>query len=130
MKRVLWVSRQDLLEDQKKDLERIYGDVEIKRFNWSVQDIEEILEAGEGCDVIAVVLPLPQGILNGLLNPRNNTKPVIRALINRIETGETVVNPDTGNEEKVVRPEFVAWERINKLIVDVTRVSLKTLSSQ
>ena len=122
MKRVLWVNRQDLLEDQKKDLERIYGDVEIKRFNWSVQDIEEILEAGEGCDVIAVVLPLPQGILNGLLNPRNNTKPVIRALINRIETGETVVNPDTGNEEKVVRPEFVAWERVNKFIVDVTRL--------
>ena len=122
MKRVLWVSRQDLLEDQKKDLERIYGDVEIKRFNWSVQDIEEILEAGEGCDVIAVVLPLPQGILNGLLNPRNNTKPVIRALINRIETGETVVNPDTGNEEKVVRPEFVAWERVNNFIVDVTRL--------
>ena len=122
MKRVLWVNRQDLLEDQKKDLERIYGDVEIKRFNWSVQDIEEILEAGEDCDVIAVVLPLPQGILNGLLNPRNNTKPVIRALINRIETGETVVNPDTGNEEKVVRPEFVAWERVNKFIVDVTRL--------
>ena len=128
MKRVLWVSRHDLLEDQKKDLERIYGDVEIKRLNKSVQDIEEILEAGEDCDVLAVVLP--QGILMDLVNPRNNTKPVIRALINRIETGETVVNPDTGNEEKVVRPEFVAWERINKLIVDVTRVSLKTLSSQ
>ena len=120
MKRVLWVSRHDLLEDQKKDLERIYGDVEIKRLNKSVQDIEEILEAGEDCDVLAVVLP--QGILMDLVNPRNNTKPVIRALINRIETGETVVNPDTGNEEKVVRPEFVAWERVNNFIVDVTRL--------
>ena len=49
-------------------------------------------------------------------------KPVIRSLINRIETGETAINPDTGNEEKIVRSEFVAWERINKFIVDVTRL--------
>lgn len=111
--KILWLSRHDMTEGQRKDLERIYGKVEIKRHTETVKSWKEVVEVGSDCDVLAVVLP--PAILADLVNPRNNSKPVIRAIANRIETGNMIVNPATGKQEKEFKFEHAGWERIKKI---------------
>lgn len=117
MMRVLWLSRHELTEAQVADLNRIYGEIEVKTFKQSVSSWKDVVEAGTDCDVLAVVLP--PAILADLTNPRNNSKPVIRAKANRVPTGNTIVNPATGKEEKEYRFEHAGWERVVKIEVVV-----------
>lgn len=113
--KVLWLSRHEMTKAQIEDLERIYGRVEIKRFDKSVRDWRDVVAAGQDCDILAVVLP--PAILGDLTNPRNNTKPVIRSKANRIDTGKKVFNPATGKEETEYAFEHAGWERVLKLQV-------------
>ena len=47
-----------MTEAQVADLRRIYDDeIEIKTFDKSVNGWKEVVEAGNDCDVLAVVLP-------------------------------------------------------------------------
>ncbi len=115
--RVLWLSRHELTEAQVADLNRIYGEIEVKNFKQSVSSWKDVVEAGTDCDVLAVVLP--PAILADLTNPRNNSKPVIRAKANRVPTGNTIVNPATGKEETEYRFEHAGWERVVKIEVVV-----------
>ncbi len=117
MKRILWLSRHTMTEAQATDLNRIYGEVEVKIFNQPVNGWKDVVEAGADCDILAVVLP--PAILADLTNPRNNTKPVIRAKANRIPTGNTVLNPATGKEETEYCFQHVGWERVVKIEVVV-----------
>lgn len=122
MKRILWFSRHDLTKDQLADLNRIYGEeILVKHVNTTASSWKDIAEAGENCDVLAVVLP--PSLLGDLTNPRNNTKPVIRAIANRIPTGNKVVNPATGKEEDEYRFEHAGWERVLKIEVVTERLS-------
>lgn len=118
--RILWLSRHTMTQEQKTDLARIYGEVEIKQYDQSVSSWKEIVEQGEDCDVLAVVLP--PSILADLTNPRNNQKPVIRAIANRVPTGNTIVNPATGKEEVEYKFEHVGWERVIKVVVETERL--------
>ena len=121
MKTILWISRHTMTQEQENDLKRIYGeDIKIKQYDNTVNSVNEIVTIGEDCDIFAVVLP--PTIIMDLVNPRNNTKPVIRSCMSRIETGNTTANPATGLEEKEYRMIFEAWEQVNKFIVDVTRL--------
>lgn len=74
--KILWVSRHQLNNEQLSDLERIYGDVEIVNFQDTVKSAEQLVEVGEDCEVFAVVLP--PALLEDLISPRINQKPVIR----------------------------------------------------
>lgn len=76
-------------------------------FKQSVSSWKDVVEAGTDCDVLAIVLP--PAILADLTNPRNNSKPVIRAKANRVPTGNTIVNPATGKEETEYRFEHARW---------------------
>lgn len=118
--RILWLSRHTMTQEQKTDLTRIYGEVEIKQFSQSVTGWKDVVEQGEDCDVLAVVLP--PAILADLTNPRNNIKPVIRAIANRVPTGNTVVNPATGKEEQEFKFEHAGWERVIKVVVETERL--------
>lgn len=120
MTKILWLSRHTMTETQLTDLERIYGKVEIKHFDQSVNNWKDVVEQGEDCDVLAVVLP--PAILADLTNPRNNIKPVIRAIANRVPMGNTVVNPATGKEEQEFKFEHVGWERVIKVVVETERL--------
>lgn len=113
MKRILWVSKNQMTKGQIEDLRRIYGDFELVKFDQTVNDVKEIIEAGKDCDILAVVLP--STLLVDLVNPRNNKKPVIRPIANRIETGKVVVNPKTGKKEIEYRFVHFAWEQILKI---------------
>ena len=117
MTKILWLSRHTMTAEQLSDLKRIYGDVEEKTFDQSVNGWRDVVTAGEDCDVLAVVLP--PAILADLTNPRNNQKPVIRAKANRVPTGNTIVNPATGKEETEYRFEHAGWERVVKIEVVV-----------
>ena len=121
MKTILWISRHTMTQEQENDLKRIYGeDIKIKQYDNTVNSVNEIVTIGEDCDIFAVVLP--PTIIMDLVNPRNNTKPVIRSCMSRIETGNMTVNRATGIEEKEYRMIFEAWEQVNKFIVDTTRL--------
>lgn len=117
--KILWLSRHNMTSSQLADLKRIYGDIEIKSFDQTVSNWKDVVAVGEDCDILAVVLP--PNILMDLLNPRNNSKPVIRAKANRVPTGRMVVNPATGVEETEYRFEHEAWEQVLKFEV-VTQV--------
>lgn len=113
MAKILWVSRHTMTMEQEADLKRIYGDVEIVQKAENVQKAKDVVEWGADCDVLAVVLP--PAFLADLTNPRVNTKPVIRAIANRVATGRTVTNPATGAEEPEMRFEHAGWERVVKV---------------
>lgn len=115
--KILWLSRHTMTQEQLEDLNRIYGKIEVKTFDKTISGWKDVVEAGEDCDVLAVVLP--PAILADLTNPRNNTKPVIRAKANRVPTGKTIVNPATDKEEAEYRFEHAGWERVVKVEVVV-----------
>lgn len=115
MKKILWLSRHDLTEEQLTDLERIYGEIEVKRHSQSIKTWKEVVEVGKDCDIFAVVLP--PAIIAELVNPCNNRKPVIRAKANRIETGGTIMNHATGKAETEYKFQHIGWEQVLKIEV-------------
>ena len=119
--KVLWFSRHTMTQDQLDDLRRIYGEeLEVKQVSSTAVSYKDILEAGDGCDVLAVVLP--PAILADLTNPRNNQKPVIRAIANRVPTGNKITNPATGKLEDEFKFEHAGWERVIKIEVVTERL--------
>ena len=111
--KILWVSRHELSASQMEDLKRIYGEIEVKKFDQTVKSWRDVVEVGSDCEVFAVVLP--PALLADLVNPRNNSKPVIRSRMQRIATGNTVVNPATGKEEQEMLFQHEAWEQVLKI---------------
>ena len=91
MVKIAWISRHNMTGDQIADLRRIYGnDVVVEKHDITASSYRDVLEASKDADIIAVVLP--PNILADLVNPRNNEKPVIRAISNREKTGKLVIN--------------------------------------
>lgn len=116
VKSVLWFSRHNMTDDQMKDLQRIFGsDVAVHHVSANASSFRDVLEAGKDDDVLAVVLP--PALLADLTNPRNNQKPVIRAIANRVPTGNKVVNPATGREEDEFKFVHAGWEKVVKIEV-------------
>ena len=117
--KILWLSRHTMTQEQKADLVRIYSEVEVKQYDQS-SGWKDVVEQGKDCDILAVVLP--PSILADLTNPRNNQKPVIRAIANRVPTGNTITNPATGKEEQEFKFEHAGWERVIKVVVETERL--------
>lgn len=116
MTKVLWLSRHIMSAEQVADLKRIYGnDIVVKSADMTVSSWRDVVDAGADCDILAVVLP--PAILADLTNPRNNSKPVIRAKANRVATGKTIVNPATGKEEAEYCFQHAGWEQVIKVEV-------------
>ena len=120
MKKVLWVSRHMLGEDQLADLHRIYGDVVVVQFADTVESAKQLVEVGKDCDIFAVVLP--PALLADLISPSINQKPVIRSVMERVPTGTMIVNPVTGKEEMEMAMHFVAWEQVDELRIVTHRL--------
>ena len=120
MTKILWLSRHNLTCEQFSDLQRIYGEIELKHFKDSVTSYKDVIEAGNDCDVFAVVLP--NSILTELTNPHNNQKPVIRAIANRVPTGNVTINRATGQEETEYMFQHVGWEKVLKIEIVTERL--------
>ena len=121
VKSVLWFSRHNMTTEQIDDLKRIFGsDVTINHVSANAASWKDVVKAGTNDDVLAVVLP--PALLADLTNPRNNQKPVIRAIANRVPTGKQVVNPATGKLEDEFKFVHAGWERVLKIEVVTERL--------
>lgn len=121
VKSILWFSRHNMTDDQINDLKRIFGsDITINHVSANAVSWRDVVEAGANDDVLAVVLP--PALLADLTNPRNNQKPVIRAIANRVPTGKQVVNPATGKLEDEFKFVHAGWERVLKIEVVTERL--------
>lgn len=54
MTKILWLSRHTMTEAQIADLNRIYGEIEVKTFDQSVSGWKDVVEAGADCDILAL----------------------------------------------------------------------------
>jgi hypothetical protein len=88
VKKVLWFSRHEMTEEQRKDLERIYGSIEITQINKTINSAFEIQEEIEQHDVIAIVAPIN---LQQQFLKLAGEKPVIAARSKRVIDGENNV---------------------------------------
>lgn len=109
MKNVLWVSRHQLSTDQICDLERIYGEVEVRQHSENVGRVSDLRNEIADADVIAAVLPV--NMLSDLLREAGG-KPVIRARMRRT----LVPDPDGGEPKTVMAHE--AWEQVLRVQVE------------
>ena len=112
MAKILWFARYELTDTQLKDLNRIYGEVEIVKFKGSVSSWREIVNAGINCDVLAV--DLAPNLLADLVNPKNNQKPVIRAKMDYVSTGDMITDPITRMQRPEYHYEPTGWEQVLK----------------
>lgn len=80
MKKILWLSRHQMTEEQINELIKIYGDVIIIQDNKQINNVEELLQDIESMDVLAVVLPIE--MVGELL--KITDKPVIYAENKRV----------------------------------------------
>ena len=121
VKSILWFSRHNMTDAQLADLKRIFGDhITVHHVTANAASFKDVLEAGKDDDVLAVVLP--PALLADLTNPRNNTKPVVRAIANRVPTGKQVINPATGKLEDEFKFVHAGWEKVVKIEVVTERL--------
>ena len=121
MKKIAWISRHDMTEDQIDDLRRIYGsNIVVEKHDITAHSYRDVLEASKDADIMAVVLP--PNILADLVNPQNNEKPVIRAISSREKTGKLVLNQATGQNEEEYRFVHGGWEQVEKIEIIVKKL--------
>lgn len=106
MKKILWISRHVLSDDQRAGLERLCGgSFELIWWKETVEDLADLMPAAEAADVIAAVLPIQ--LLAGLVE-RFPGKPILIDLARR-----TLV--PTGGPEAETRFAHGGWQRIRRL---------------
>lgn len=57
MKKVLWISRHEMTQEQRSDLDRITGGAELLLWKETVTDIAKLLPLLQQADAVAAVLP-------------------------------------------------------------------------
>lgn len=104
MKKILWVSRHFLTDEQLCDLKRIYGEIEIETLDETITNIDRVL--AYDADVYAVVLPVD---LIAELKNKTNAE-IIRPVSERVR----ISNENDDSEETQYRFKHKAWQRIVK----------------
>lgn len=108
-KRVLWISRHTMTEEQRQDLERILaGPVELDIWSDTVGDVEELRPRLREADAVAAVLPTEK--LADLLKIAGE-RPVLQAKSARVPTGRWTIQPGGAVEREFA---FVhqGWKQI------------------
>mgnify|MGYP000548776633 CR=1 FL=1 len=108
-RRVLWVSRHTMTENQRQDLERIMGGpVELDTWSDTVRDVEELRPRLREADAVAAVLPTEK--LAELLKIAGKC-PVLQAKSARVPTGRFTVQPG-GTAEREFAFVHQGWQQI------------------
>ncbi len=97
MTKILFLSRHKMTEEQRSDLERIYGEITIDTLDATISSADELCACCKGFDVLAAVLPFHLYVEFFAVKPESLR--VIFARSKRIPTGETVINKDSGKPE-------------------------------
>jgi hypothetical protein len=103
MKTVLWFSRHEMTEDQKNDLVRIYGKIQINQINKTISTAYELQDDINNADIIAIVAPIN---LQQQFIKLAGEKPVISCRNKRI------IDPTDNTKVEFV---FDGWYRIVKI---------------
>lgn len=111
MKKILWVSRHAMTQEQSEDLERIYGKSEIIQYDKTVENVKNILR--NDIDVYAVVLPV--NLISDLRKITDSE--IIQSVSGRVSTGRTDVNNET---EYIFR--HLYWQKIIKFDIETERI--------
>ena len=97
-RRVLWISRHTMAEDQRADLERaLGGPVELTAWTDTVTDLEDLRPLVERSDAVAAVLPTEK--LAELLAMAGE-RPVLQARSARTPTGRWITQPGGARERE------------------------------
>lgn len=112
MKTVLWISRHEMTDAQRADLERIMeGPVRLLPWRDTVRDVSVLVPAVKRSDAVAAVLPLE--LMARLLRLAEG-RPVLQAVSERRPTGGLRTAPEGGSE-----PEFAfvhrCWQQVLRL---------------
>ncbi|MBE5709926.1 MAG: hypothetical protein EGR51_08555 [Oscillibacter sp.] len=108
-RRVLWVSRHTMTENQRQDLERIMGGpVELDTWSDTVRDVKELRPRLREADAVAAVLPTEK--LAELLKIAGKC-PVLQAKSARVPTGRFTVQPG-GTAEREFAFVHQGWQQI------------------
>ena len=119
MKKVLWISRHTMTEEQLADLERaIGGRAELTPWKETVRDVGALAEGIAAADVIAAVLP-PE-LMQELLAAAGG-KPVLRAVSGRRATGRVLCLADGRREEEFAFVHLY-WEEILSIEIKTRRL--------
>lgn len=108
--KVLWFSRHPLTEEQRADLDRIYGPVEVHQVNKTIQAAREVADDIAQCDVIAIVAPLP---LQQQFLELAGGKPVV------ICKNDRLLNPEDGTKIAFVH---AGWFQLRRIEVVLDRL--------
>ena len=115
MKKVLWVSRHEMTQLQRSDLERIMGGpVELIPWRETIRDVKELAPLLRKADAVAAVLP-PEP-LSELLQLADG-KPVLQAVSERQTTGRTIRNPN-GQTELEFAYRHLCWKQLLRLEIE------------
>ena len=111
-KKVLWISRHALSDEQQVDLARALGaPVQVVPWMDTVKDMEDLRPALDQADAVAAVLPMEK--LAQLLRMAG-PKPVLQARGERVPTGRWRTAPGGGKE-----PEFACVHRGWQQLLDI-----------
>ena len=114
MKKVLWVSRHLMTEEQYSDLCRgLDDDVELIHWQGTVGDVKELCPALKEADAVAAVLP-PE-LLGELLEIAEG-RPVLRSINER-----SLTEPKDGTEPQVIFC-HKCWEKVLKIEIVTERL--------
>lgn len=108
LKKILWVSRHTMTDEQEKELIDFYGDVQIIQLDETVSDINKIISYN--ADIYAVVLPVD---LIAELKNKTNAE-IIRPVSERIKTDIQRINPATDKYESEYVFKHIGWQKIIK----------------
>ena len=115
MKKILWISRHVMTNEQTERLRKLYGEFEVENYDGTVESIGQLKEQIERCDVIAAVLP---ALLLSELVKIADGKPVLQAVSGRVRTGKEVQVRD-GVFEETYEFRHLYWQEIEKMEMEV-----------
>lgn len=120
MKRVLWISRHQMTQDQKYDLEQVLGNqVVLVMWTETVESMATLLPLVEQADAVAAVLPTN---LLAQMWKHCRGKPLLQSVSRRVPTGRVHVFSD-GTVEPEFRFVHGGWQQICRLELEVLQLS-------
>lgn len=114
MKKLLWISRHYMTDEQIEALNRIFGDTEIIQYDKTVGDMEEVIS--DDIDVYAVVFPTEK--LAELYSKVKGRARIISPESDRLFTGNYITNPATGAKEKEYAFRHKHWIEYKKIEIE------------
>lgn len=112
MKKVLWLSRHKMTEDQFNGLQKITedDDLVISHCNTTVTCAQQVADLGKDCDVLAVVLPIQ--MISDLYGLVGKEKTICSAKTKRVFTS---TSKEEGQKARFV---FAGWDVYDYICVE------------